>query len=102
MRAKTIPRLHKAKPPACGRLKCGKWLDTVWVHCDTRSEQVICASDIFFMIDHDIRKHSMSCSCFLSARSSSQKTYPCKARGCPSLPLYLWAAGSGIKLEVDR
>jgi len=35
----------KANTVAWGRLKCGNCLDTVSVHCDTRSEQVICASD---------------------------------------------------------
>ncbi len=42
-------------------------------------------------------------------KMTSTHTWECRgqrpvpgARGCPSLPLYLWAAGPGIKLEVDR
>src|SRR5205823_13440381 len=32
--ASTMPKLHNAKTWACGRLKCGKWVDTVSSHCD--------------------------------------------------------------------
>src|SRR5579863_1753080 len=37
--ANTIPKLHRANTRAWGRLKCGRPLDTVSVHCDNRSEQ---------------------------------------------------------------
>ena len=31
-RARTMPKLHKAKTVACGLLKCGKWVVTSCVH----------------------------------------------------------------------
>src|SRR6266516_4766758 len=46
-----MPRLHRANTLACGRLRWGNWLDTVAVHCDTRSEQVIgCLRYLFMML----------------------------------------------------
>src|SRR6266550_3820076 len=63
---------HQANTLACGRLRWGSCLDTVAVHCDTRSEQVIpCLRYLLQMTN--IVEHSRSCSFFLPRGSPSKK-----------------------------
>src|SRR5947209_1746389 len=81
LRLSTMPRLHRAKTPACGRLRWGRYLDTVAFHCDTRGEQVI-HSLRYLLVVINIGEHSMSCSSLPPLSSLSQKptrVSPCGA-----------------------
>src|SRR6266849_4178937 len=74
-----MPRLHRANTLACGRLRWGSCLDTVAVHCDTRSEQVIVCLRYLFMMLVSLSITGLASLFLLLVRFlSCQKTYPCK------------------------
>src|SRR5207244_13425479 len=61
-RARTIPRLHRAKTVACGLLKWGKWVWMIMVHSVTRGWQ-----DITIL---------------LGVMGEKQPPIPCPTEGC--------------------
>src|SRR6266536_1608254 len=62
--ASTIPRLQAAKTRACGRLRCGRCVDTVRSHCDNASGQDMIFLLMRYEISYVLSYQSIMSCCF--------------------------------------
>src|SRR6266496_2659013 len=62
--ASTIPKLQAAKTRACGRLRCGRCVDTVRSHCDNASGQDMIFLLMRYEISYVLSYQSIMSCCF--------------------------------------